>query len=224
MHVRYTVLTGKWFVMFKTMKKLNSGFTLVELLVVIVLIGIISGVASSILTIVLRTDNKASVSSSVQQNGDYIITQFSNNVRNAQKFIAVYNGASPDSVDCRETTPGTPISGCTYPDGSSGGLCASGTSYSMLEYVDNNGIVRGVSCNNNIPSYLTFSSTAGSAPSVQSWINNVSSSACSISCTQASSLTTPYVGISFTLSKGSGTAENTQGAQTFQTSVLIRNQ
>ncbi len=207
--------------------KFSKGFTLVELLIVLVLIGLVSGVAGNIISIVLRADNKSSMSAQIQKTGDYIISQFSNSVRNAQSFIAV--STNPTS-DCRETLGNVKVSGCIYSDGdANGNLCGSTTSYSMVEYTDTNGNVSAISCSGTPPTpyFLTFdSSPIPATPTIQPWVSSsIAVKSCEITCSQAAANQAPVIGISFTLGSAnvSGAGETNQPDQTFQTSVLMRN-
>ncbi len=204
-----------------------GGFTLVELLIVLVLIGLVSGVAGNIISIVLRADNKSSISAQVQKTGDYIITQFSNSVRNAQSFIAV--SVNPSS-DCREQSGNQKVAGCIYSDGDlSGNLCSSTAGYAMVEYVDTSGNVSAISCSGTppTPNFLTFdTSPIPATPTIQPWVSSaVGVKSCKITCSQLAANQPPVIGISFTLgsANSTGATENQQSAQTFQTNVLMRN-
>lgn len=54
---------------------MSRGFTLVELLVVMVVFSLVGAITSSILVTSLRTSNKANSIIVLKQNGDYVITQ-----------------------------------------------------------------------------------------------------------------------------------------------------
>lgn len=65
-------------------KKYSRGFTLIEMLVVIGVIIVISGVVMAILTSVLRSSTKTTIISIAQQNGNYALGQMARTIRNAQ--------------------------------------------------------------------------------------------------------------------------------------------
>lgn len=62
----------------------KKGFTLIELLIVIVVISIIAGVASSIFISVVRSNNKANIINEVQQNANFIFQTLEGSLRNAR--------------------------------------------------------------------------------------------------------------------------------------------
>ena len=197
-----------------------KGLTLVELLIVLVLIALVSGVAGNIIGIILRADSKTSVASQVQKNGDYVITQFSNTIRNAQSFIAVSTSSTPD---CRIAPPDIKNTSCVYTDGdTTGALCNGGTTYSLVQFVALDGSTQGIACYGSlrVPTIINYQTN-----STQSLVDSsLTVSSCSIYCSEQSSYLPPVIGISFTLSGQSGSfAEQQQLPQNFHTSVLMRN-
>ncbi len=96
------------------MKKFSinkSGFTLVEILVVVALIGVASIVTTQVLLSVLRSQSKGEVVKEVKQNGDYAYTFIEQQIRNA-KDVAMPGGiltiTNPDTttttVNCSSGT------------------------------------------------------------------------------------------------------------------------
>lgn len=67
-----------------------KGFTLIEILVVIVLIGILGLILTSILSQVLRGQNKINTVSLVKQNGQVVLDKLSNEIRSAEKVICAW--------------------------------------------------------------------------------------------------------------------------------------
>lgn len=62
----------------------NDGFTFVELLVAISIIGIISVAIAQVILITFKTNSKVEVQKEIKQNGDFVISLIENSVRNAK--------------------------------------------------------------------------------------------------------------------------------------------
>lgn len=201
----------------------QSGFTLVELLIVIVLVGLLGGVAVTILTLILRTDTQASVSLSVQQNGDYIISQFTNTVRNASHFIAVSNAPS---TDCTINSSGSlgKVSGCYYSNGDvNGNMCNAASAYSLIEFIGKDGVTKqGFTCQNNTINLTTFSSGSSSPKSLVDPSIKVDTGTCQITCNEQLG-SPPIIGISFTLDSTQASVTTQNATQKFTTNVYMRN-
>jgi prepilin-type N-terminal cleavage/methylation domain-containing protein len=71
------------------MIKNQQGFTLIEILVVIAIIGILTGITSDIFIQIIRGSNKANVVTEIKQNGDNILNQLERTIRNAEEITAV---------------------------------------------------------------------------------------------------------------------------------------
>ena len=67
------------------MKK-NTGFTLVEILVVVALFGLISTIAGDILITVFRSYNKAKIIGEVDKNGNFALSAISQEIRSGSNF------------------------------------------------------------------------------------------------------------------------------------------
>jgi len=68
----------------KLLKKINSrGFTLVELLVVVAILVLVSGVVTALITSVLRSYRKASVLNTLRENGSRVMSLLENEIRGA---------------------------------------------------------------------------------------------------------------------------------------------
>ena len=74
----------------------NSGFSLIELLVVVTMIGLIGTLTTQIFILGIKSQAKSEVIKEVKQNGDYAITVMENMVRNA---VDVSNSACNVSQD-----------------------------------------------------------------------------------------------------------------------------
>jgi prepilin-type N-terminal cleavage/methylation domain-containing protein len=64
----------------------EKGFTLLEILVVIGIIGIITGITSDIFIQIIKASNKANIVTEIKQNGDAVLNQLDRLVRNADSI------------------------------------------------------------------------------------------------------------------------------------------
>src|SRR3989338_1427537 len=85
------------------------GFSMVEMLVVIALLGIISTIVTQVLVISVRSSLKAEIQKEVKQNGDYAISIMERAIRNATDVDAAGCNISRDFVTItnRDTTTTT---------------------------------------------------------------------------------------------------------------------
>lgn len=67
----------------------SNGFTLIEILVVIAILGILGFILTDILTQVLRGQNKINIVNRIKQNGQLVLDNLSNEIRSAEKVICV---------------------------------------------------------------------------------------------------------------------------------------
>lgn len=82
------------------MVKKQKGFTLVELLVAIGILGVVGGIATIILFTTLRSASKSDIMREVKQNGDYAISVMERMVRNAQGVETVDNSSCSTTGNC----------------------------------------------------------------------------------------------------------------------------
>lgn len=78
-----------------SLRNKECGFTIIELLVVLVVVLTIGGVIGSIFFVSLRSSRKSNQIATVRQNGNAAITQLARKIRYAEKFVGVRNGAAP---------------------------------------------------------------------------------------------------------------------------------
>lgn len=76
----------------------ESGFTLVEMLAVIIVFVFVGGIMLSILVTSLRTSSKTDTLSAVRENGNYVITQMSKTIRDARGLISPFPCVTPATV------------------------------------------------------------------------------------------------------------------------------
>ena len=71
------------------MKKNQHGFSLIEMLVVIAIIGVIAGITSDIFINIIKASNKGNVLTEVKQNGDAASNKMERILRNAEEITAI---------------------------------------------------------------------------------------------------------------------------------------
>jgi prepilin-type N-terminal cleavage/methylation domain-containing protein len=70
------------------MKINQKGFTLIEILVVIAIIGVVMGITSDVFIQIIKASNKANIVTEVKQNGDSVLNQLDRIIRNAEEVSA----------------------------------------------------------------------------------------------------------------------------------------
>jgi type II secretory pathway pseudopilin PulG len=78
----------------------KNGYTLVELLAVMIVLIAVGTIVSSILVSVLRSSNKSAATENVRKNGNYAISQMSRMITYAQKLEGVSVSGSQYYPDC----------------------------------------------------------------------------------------------------------------------------
>lgn len=76
----------------------SRGFTLVEMLAVIIVFIIIGSIMLSILVTTFRTSQKTDTLSQVRENGNYVITQMAKSIRDATGLVAPFPCVTPATV------------------------------------------------------------------------------------------------------------------------------
>lgn len=97
---------------FNIKNRKSSGFTLVELLAVMIVFIAVGSIIMAILVATLRGNNKTNALNSVRSNGQYAISQLARSIRNASTLIAPF--------PCGSITSPTATSAVelAFPDGS----------------------------------------------------------------------------------------------------------
>ncbi len=182
----------------------QGGYTLIELLAVMVVMVAVGIVVSAILVSSLRGSNKTTVLNDIRQSGSYPIIQMSKMIGFAKSF----DGVSTDGVlyvtDCTSVAVGanTPTPTPVY-------------QYVKISTFDNSTII--FSCEGNP---LTVASNGASLINT----GQVKVNSCSFSCTQSYVTQPPAIGIHFSLSKNvSGNFVEQTATIPFDTTVSVRN-
>ncbi|HUD09326.1 MAG TPA: type II secretion system protein [Patescibacteria group bacterium] len=88
-------------------KNHKNGYTLVELLAVMIILVAVGTIISSILVSVLRASNKSTNTETVRRNGNSAIAQMSKMISYAQSFNGVYDEIAQQWTDCVDSFPTT---------------------------------------------------------------------------------------------------------------------
>lgn len=176
----------------------SKGYTLIELLIVMIILVTVGLIVATILVSALRGTNKATTVDNVRNNGNYAILQMSKMIEFAQNFIGVGTDGNTYSTTC--PTP-SPLPKYTY---------------IKVRSFDNQDTV--FSCSTNPNSPIASNGASFVNP------NEVNVTTCYFTCQRSSISQLPVIGIYFSLSQKSN--ENffeKKASIDFQTSVVMRN-
>lgn len=176
--------------------KSQQGYTIIELLTVVGILVVISGLIAGILYSTLRGSNKTKVSTAVAQNGTYALSVIADSVVSAYSVTAIN---------------GNPIIDCT-----------ASPSGKIIALKKSDGSTISFSCANN----TIASGSASLLDTSQVKIDTSSLSNCYFYCYQPNSdpYSTPIVGFGFTITdKNTSTLLENKASSTFNTSVSLRN-
>ncbi|MEK7166142.1 MAG: type II secretion system protein [Patescibacteria group bacterium] len=181
----------------------NSGFTLIEMLVAVLIVGILGVVGTNSLFSLLRGASKTENIKEIKQNGDYALYVMEVKLRNGRDITSGCAGSATNTLTILnpDDTTRTEYSCAIY-----------GTIRRIREEVRNN--VTGVLIGNT--NYLTNTTVTLAAANC--------TSANFYTCTEAPTSGLKTVSINFSLQQ-SGTVPTPESAQlTFKTQVSLRNQ
>lgn len=82
----------------------NSGFTLIEVLIVAVLMGVFAAMSTDTFTNIMRAQNKARVVSELEQSGNYALSVMEQQIREAEEVYCCGRGFSGSG--CNPSGPG----------------------------------------------------------------------------------------------------------------------
>lgn len=179
----------------------QSGFTIMELLVVTGILVAVSGIIGGILFSTLRGSETTRSTTQIAQNGNYAITTFSEIIKQSRQVVNVYEDEPiEDFQDCTDNPTGTNI---------------------VLRMPDNNYV--SLTCNYNDEQKLASVSAERTYFLVDEELITAQNS-CRISCHQSSAFVPPRVEIQFELGKESSSGELVDNsAKLFQTQINVRN-
>lgn len=178
--------------------KFDKGYTLIELLAVMLIMITVGLIIATILVSSLRGSNKTNTVNTLRQNGNYAILQISKMLEFAQSFGGVSSDGSTYTSSC--TSPTTQYK------------------YIKITSFDNGNTVFFCDVSNSKISSISASFN-GSIVNP----NDVNLSQCYFTCSRNISVP-PTIGINFTLTqKGSSGLFEKKETINFQTSVIMRN-
>jgi type II secretory pathway pseudopilin PulG len=190
-------------------KKLQAGYTLIELLAVMIILMAVGTIITSILVITLRSGNKSTTTNDIRQNGNYAMAQMSKMIAYAYSF----DGLSADGQQ-------TWYDNCVIPYvGSNTPIPSLPSKYYSVKITSSDQLQTDFDCSNTI---LSSQSAGLTSPLV----NSDTDATCWFTCSQSSLTSAPTIGIDLTLKKRTTGLPFLPEAQTaihFQTSVTVRN-
>lgn len=187
-------------------KNSSEGYTLVELLAVMVVMVAVGIIVAAILVSSLRGTNKTDVINNIRQSGSYPITQMSKMIEFAKEFKGVSVDGISYITDCTLLPPSPPPAVTPVPIQ---------YKYIKITTFDDSDII--FSCQGNPP---TVASNGASLVDE----NQVKVDSCWFNCSQNYVTQPPIIGIHFTLTKNASSNFSEQTVSIpFETSVTMRN-
>lgn len=175
----------------------SSGYTIIELVIVIMVMLVVGGIIVGILYSAIRGTTKARVNNNISQNGSYAITVMTNFLANAKALIQV-------------TDPfGNVFDSCV----SDGINPIDGVSVTIQNY---DGGITTFACENG---YIS----SNSASLIHTEDVEMITETCRMLCIQDSFYSVPRIDISFELQNKNAQDPATSGRSLFETSVNLRN-
>lgn len=194
-------------------KAFNSkGYTLVELLAVILVLVSVGGIIIAIVTTSFRGGNRSINVNQVRQEGNFALTQMSRTIRYAKSFdgVSVDGSASSYTTNCIVTIPPPPTP------------TPAPIKYKHLRITSFDGGVITFSCKDgglDDPNHIS----SNSADLISTAKVSLVEDSCYFTCNQGSTVLSPIIDINFTLVPSNQKfVENTLTVP-FQTSVIFRN-
>lgn len=179
-------------------KNSEQGYTLIELLAVMIILVSVGVIITAILVTSLRGGNKSNTTNDVRQNGDYIISQMSKMIAYARSF---------DGVSVSGAT-GSYVKDCTA-------VVSPPTAYKYIKVTSFDKGTTVFSC--------TGSTIASNGADLID-ITSLAVSSCNFYCSQINSTSPVTINVVFTLSKtNSGFFVENQTSIPFDTTIAPRN-
>lgn len=189
---------------------MRRGYTIIELLAVISILVVISGVIVAILYSTLRGSNKTKISGEISQNGGYVLSVVTNEIHDSRSVDQLGDSQIPGDIkDCATVSP-------TPPPSSSESI--------TLRRID--GSRTTFSCEDVAVAGETVHSIAqDGVPLINTALVAVEPGSCKFTCDQSVGdlYAFPIIGVTFRLvDKNSGLPEFS-ASQLFETSVSLNN-
>lgn len=200
-------------------KKLQAGYTLIELLTVMIILVAVGTIITSILVSTLRSGDKSTTTNDIRQSGNYAIAQMSKMIAYAKSFgwVSIDPNALTGTDNCIPSAVGLETPTPTPPEYKS----------VMVNSFDNDaqGNPRPIifSCQNSDDGTTVFLASNGAHLTP----DTMTASSCFFTCSQNSTSTSPTIDINLTLKRrppvGFTLLPEAQTVIKFQTSVTLRN-
>ena len=100
----------------------RSGFTLLELLVVIGIISLLGVITADIFSNVTRSYNKAEIINRIQRSGNTVLAQMTEEIRNARRVVFPTPGSSGSSLTIKDFSGNSAIFSFVPPDADDNGF------------------------------------------------------------------------------------------------------
>lgn len=195
--------------------KFQKGFTVIEILVVLVVLLVVGSIIVTIFTSSLRGTNKVNSIDSVRRNGNYALEQMGKMIRYARSFDGVSANGTSWSTNC--VAPSIPAPTPT----------PTPVTYNFIRITNFDGGQSIISCIKNGSSLGASEIASTSASSTKVHLvdtNVVTVNNCTIMCQQNTIVSPPTVLIQFDLAnKTTNSLLENQATISFQTSVTARN-
>lgn len=191
-------------------KHLQKGYTLIELLAVMVVLIVVGGIITSILISSLRGSNRSTSVNDVRQNGNYVLSQMSKMIAFAMTFQGISTDGTNYATDCVPAP--APPAGTPTP---------TPAAYSYIKVTSFDQGTTIFSCQTDpVTNQLLIASNGASMVDTSS----VQVVNCFFTCSQANISTPPTLDINFTLAKNtSGLFVENNVSIPFETSITPRN-
>jgi len=191
--------------------KLNDGYTLVELLTVVVVVVVVGMIIATILVSSLRGSNKTIVINDVRDNGNTAITQISRKIEFAKSFEGVSTGVADIVGNLIYTTSCSPASTEQY-------------KFIKIRTFEELEIVFSCPLDTAIGGTIATNDATFSQPPSPLVDSTMTVSNCYFTCSQDYVSQPPTIGINFTLTKGINSLFSEQKFPlNFNTTVVMRN-
>lgn len=207
-------------------KKNKNGYTLIELLAVIMVLVAVGTVIASILTSVLRSSNKSANTEVVRSNGNSAIAQMSKMIEYAKKWEGVSTDGINYQTDCAPifTQPVPTVAGLPTPTNTPTPTPAPFT-YLRIKAFDD-GVTTFVCANSKLASQSAAVAPVDACPlgSCSYLVDPSLNTTCYFNCSQESAAAPAKIDIFLDLkAQSSSVFSEGQADIPFETSVIIRN-